>query len=166
MRHMRLRVAAAFIAAATAFPATAQKAPDDAKRMTIARELLAITGAAKQFDVVMPRMMQQMAKIFIQQKPTHEKEIRDVFGKMLQRFVDRKQELIEQIADIYAKRLSAEDMAATVEFYKSPAGTRFVQALPEITKESFGAGQKWGQQIGSEIEREAREELKRRGIDL
>jgi hypothetical protein len=35
-----------------------------------------------------------------------------------------------------------------------------------IVRQSMALGQRWGQHIGSEIEQEARRELKRRGIDM
>ena len=147
--------------------AQAQKSADDhALRVNTARELLDVTGAAKQFDVVMPQMTQQMAEIFIRQKPEHAGEIRDVFGLMLKRFIDRREELIDKIAVIYAEKLTVADMREVTQFYRSPAGARFVAAMPELTSEAMKIGRTWGEIIGREIAGEARRELKKRGIDL
>ena len=63
-------------------------------------------------------------------------------------------------------RSSLEELNAIVAFYKSPAGVKFIAVQPDIMRQSMTLGQRWGQQIGAEIEQEAREELKKRGIDL
>lgn len=53
-------------------------------------------------------------------------------------------ELVNLIVPLYQKHLTEEDVQATIAFYKSPAGTRLVQALPVIMQESIPIGQKWG----------------------
>ena len=57
-------------------------------------------------------------------------------------------------------------LGAIVGFYKSPAGAKFIAVQPVVMRQAIGIGQRWGQEIGREIEAEARRELKRRGIDL
>jgi hypothetical protein len=89
-----------------------------------------------------------------------------VFAQMAVKFVDRKGELIDQIAIFYAEKLTLEDLTAIIGFYKSPAGAKLVAVQPEIGRQSMALGHRWGAQIGREIEDEARRELKKRGIDL
>ena len=85
---------------------------------------------------------------------------------MQTKFLSRKQELIDQIAVLYADRLTAQDIADLVTFYKTPAGKKFIEIQPELLKESMAVGQAWGLKLGAEIESGVREELKKRGIDL
>jgi len=85
---------------------------------------------------------------------------------MQSKFISRRAELLDEIAAVYAQKLEAAEMKAVAEFYRSPVGSRLIDAQPQIMQESIMAGQRWGQRIGREIEEEARRELKRRGVDL
>jgi hypothetical protein len=114
----------------------------------------------------MPLLAAQLTKSFIALAPDKAEEIRDVFSKLPAKFIARKGELVDQIAELYAAQLTQEEMAAVTAFYKSPAGAKFVSVQPQITRDAIMVGQRWGQQIGREIEAEARKELKKRGIDL
>ena len=149
-----------------AFSAIAQNAPIDPQRLAQARELLELSGGARNFDTVMPSMMQQMTQILTAQKPENRAQIEQVMQSMMTKFTDRKQELIDQIAVIYAERFTSDDIAGLIAFYKSPTGRKFTATQPEILKDSMAAGQSWGRKIGAEIESSARQELKKRGIDL
>jgi hypothetical protein len=141
------------------------QAPDSARRAA-ARDLMEAAGVAKTFEQVLPSLTASLSESFVALAPEKAKEIRDVFGRLTARFVDRKSELIDEIADLYARQLSAEDLTAAVAFYKSPAGMHFVAAQPVVAQQSVVLGRRWGEKIGREIEAEARRELKKRGIDL
>lgn len=54
------------------------------------------------------------------------------------------EDLVNLVVPLYQKHLTEEDVQATLAFYRSPAGTRLVQALPAIMQESIPVGQKWG----------------------
>jgi hypothetical protein len=165
MSHRALLLAWTLLAlVATPAPLYAQ-APDT-PRLAAAKELMQVAGVAKQFDEVMPMLAQKLGESFVAVAPDKADLIREVFAQMAVKFVDRKGELIDQIAVLYADKLTLEDLTAVIGFYKSPAGLRFIAVQPEMARLSMALGQRWGAQIGREIEAEARRELKKRGIDL
>jgi hypothetical protein len=147
-----------------AFPAAAQ-APD-AARLAAAKEMMQAAGAARQFDQVMPTLAAQLSRSFIAVAPDKAAQIREVFSQLMVRFTDRKNELMDQIAQLYAEKLTAEEMTAVTAFYRSPAGAKFVAIQPELMQQAMLIGQRWGENLGREIEEEARRELKKRGIEL
>lgn len=164
MRYRALVAALAVLAFAVA-PARSQ-APDAAARVAAAKEMMEVAGVAKQFDQVMPLLAQQLSQGFVALAPEKAAEIREVFAQMAVKFVDRKGELIEKISLLYAEALTADELTAIIAFYKSPAGVRFIAVQPDIMRQSMALGQRWGAEIGRDIELEARKELKKRGIDL
>lgn len=111
-------------------------------------------------------MSQQMSQAFKNLAPGKASEIEDVFRQLVPRFIDRKAELLDQIAALYAAELSLDDLNGIVAFYKSPIGVKFSSVQPKILSQSMMLGQRWGQRIGAELAEEARRELKKRGIDL
>jgi hypothetical protein len=60
---------------------------------------------------------------------------------------------------IYAKYLSQEDAAKALEFYRTPAGKRVLQAFPPMLGESVGAAQQKGRQVGRDAIEKHRPEI-------
>lgn len=138
----------------------------DAARIAAAKQMMEVAGSAAQFDQVMPLMSQQMSQTFKNLAPGNANEIDDVFRQLVPRFIERKGELLDQIAALYAAEMTLDELNAIVAFYKSPVGVKFASIQPKILRESMTLGQRWGQRIGTELAEEARRELKKRGIDL
>jgi uncharacterized protein len=163
---LRLLAVLAFGLCACMFrlPAAAQ-APDPA-RVSAAREMMELAGVAKQFDELMPLLAQQLSQSFMAVAPDKAEEIRQVFAQLPGKFIDRKGELIEQVAALYAQELNVEELGAVCAFYKSPVGAKLLSVQPKIARQSIVLGQRWGAEIGRELEQEARKELKKRGIEL
>ncbi len=153
------------IAAAALAGTSLAQAPDPA-RVTAAKQMMEAAGAARQFDEVMPLIASQMSQSFMRLVPEKGKEIAEVFQQLLPRFMDKKGILLEQIAGLYAAELTLEELNGIVAFYKSPVGTKFAAVQPSIMRQSMALGQRWGQQIGIDLDAEARRELKKRGIEL
>jgi uncharacterized protein len=150
---------------ASAWSEEAKPAVDPA-RIAAARELMEVTGAAKQFDAVMPMMMQQFEPLFLKLAPGHEKEVKEVLAGLLSKFSERKSELFEKIASLYSEKMTAEDMKELAKFFSTGTGARFIQLQPSLVQGSMAIGQQWGQQLGREIDKEMRDELTKRGIKI
>lgn len=138
----------------------------DGEGRELARRLVEVTGAAKQFDAVVPAIFAQLGTIILQQAPGKQDEVNEILARLVERFGSRKGELLDEIADIYAARVSKDDMRAAIAYFSSESGQRLVASQPEILKDSMAAGQRWGEKIGNEIQTEMLEELKKRGIKL
>ena len=70
------------------------------------------------------------------------------------------QELEDMVIPIYVKHLTAEEMDASIAFYRTPIGQSILQKMPAVMQESMQAGQQWGMKLGQQIaeELEARRE--------
>jgi hypothetical protein len=146
-------------------PAHAQNAmAPSAEQLAAARDVLEATGAAKKLDVIIDHLANQMRQSLLIKKPEHSKEIDQVIGDIAGRFKPRKTELVDRIADVYARRLSLADLKSISQFYRSEVGTRFAGLLPDITQEAWQAGQYWSADIGRDMEAAARLEFDKRNI--
>jgi hypothetical protein len=160
-----LLAAALFVLPPSFHSASAQTAPD-AERLAAAKQMMEVAGVARQFEEVMPVLLKQLAQGFVAVAPDKAQEIRDVFSQLGGKFIDRKGELIDQVAALYAEQLSLEELAAVAGFYRSPAGMKMISIQPHVMRQAMLLGQRWGAELGREIEEEARRELKKRGIQL
>jgi uncharacterized protein len=168
MRHYLRSMQIALLVGLAVFaaPAAAQKKPPDAAALTAAQDLLAAIGAEKQLETMIPLMLQSMRGLVLKTKPNAQKEVDESLAALASKFQSRRRELLDQLAPLYAERISQEDMKAMAAFFRTPAGQRFIALQPELMREGAVLGQRWGQQIGQEVETELRQELKKRGVDL
>ena len=157
----------AWLLLAQAAPVAAQKAPDaDPATIAAARELMDAAGATKQFDAVVPALVHQMTGIFVQQQPAYEKTIREAFAGIAVRMSERKDELLVEIAKLYAQQFSLDELRELTQFFTSGVGKRFVEKQLVILPQSMAIGQRWGARIGSEVDAEMRKELRKRGVPI
>ena len=159
-------LAAALLALPLSLPSARAQTVPDAARLSAAKEMMQVAGVGKQFEEVMPLLLHQLAQGFIAVAPDKAQEIREVFSLLGGKFNDRKAELIDQVATLYAEQLSVEEFTAVIGFYRSPAGVKMITIQPQIMRQAMLLGQRWGAELGREIEEEARRELKKRGIQL
>jgi uncharacterized protein len=144
-----------------------QKAPVlDPAAVTAAKELMQAMGVDAQFDVVIETMTKGMASALRQKQPSKGKEIDEVMSKMAAKFRSRKNDMIEMTAPLYAEKFTVGELKEIGTFYKTPIGQKMLKVQPEIMQRSMQMGMVWGQKLGQEVENEARDELKKRGIDL
>lgn len=155
--------------------ARAQKPPETqaqpagqatSEAIAAARELMTVSGAIKQFDTLMPTLIEQISHAFVQRQPAHERTIKEAFAEFARRTVSRKAELVDEIAGVYARHLSVADMKELTQFYSGPVGQRLIESQLKILPESVSIGQRWGQKIGSEIDAVMRSELRKKGVPL
>lgn len=71
-------------------------------------------------------------------------------------------DFLKLLVPVFRKHLSSEDIKAMLAFYRSPAGKRVSQAMPDITRELMPVSQAWGAQIAQRIAAEA----KKRGYKM
>jgi uncharacterized protein len=114
---------------------------DEAKRDDI-RKLLLVTGSAQMGKVVLQNVMAQYKKSM----PDVPQKFWDDFMKDVD-----SNELIELCVASYEKNLSHEDIKATVAFYESEAGKRYVAAQSNIVQENMKAGQAWTQGVAQKL---------------
>ena len=75
-------------------------------------------------------------------------------------------EVIDQIAAVYARTYTADELREAVALYRGPTGQKIVQKLPALLQESMAVGQRFGQSIGNELRDRMVDELRKRGHNI
>jgi hypothetical protein len=131
---MRKYIAAAFLAFTLAIPAFAadEVAPE---RLALAKQVMELSGATavynnydKNLDTMLGQLRQYMPN-------ADEQMITDIKKMAIEEFAAVKPALMENAAELYARRFSEDDLKALVAFYKSEAGKHFAAAMPELSAE-------------------------------
>jgi hypothetical protein len=114
---------------------------DDAKKEKLARELMALSGAADMGKQVMHGMMEQFRS-----NPAIPPKFVDKFLELA-----KPEQLVEMVVPLYVRIYDEETLAAAVAFYKTKSGKALIAGLPQITQESMALGQKWGQELAAKV---------------
>jgi uncharacterized protein len=154
----------AFAQDTAAPPATAAQVEPD--RLAAARDLLQATNTDAQFTAVIPMMFSQLKQSLAPSGPKMQQELDQVFEEVQKQFIERRNEVLDQIAILYAQKFTAEEMKSLADFYRSPIGQKFIVAVPDLTAEAMKMGNAWGRRIAMDAERKVRDEMKKRGFDL
>ena len=140
----------------------------DPARLQAARKLIHITTSDQLVDQVLGMAINQVGAVLVRKKPEKEKELTEIMHRLANEMKTspRRQELIEKIARIYARQFTADEMNRLIAFFQTPAGQKFIRKMPLIVAESQKAALQWGQQMARDLFLRAREEARKKGIDL
>jgi uncharacterized protein len=166
MPNVPQRVAAAFLTAMLLYggPAAAQTASPDA--LAAGRELVVAMRGAEQFKTIVPLMLQQLKPAIVQGRPEVARDF-DAMVPVLQELLTTQSagmaKLLEDIAAIYARHFTVDEMRQLIAFYRAPLGQKLLDKMPTITQESMTAGQAFGQVLAGELQKRVVDELRKRG---
>jgi hypothetical protein len=166
MSKRPMMFAVSILAAALLYggPAAAQTPPPDA--LAAAKELVVTMRAADQLKNLFPIIMQQLKPAIVQGRPQVEKDYDAIMPALVEGMLARSGELIDLMADVYARNFTAAEIRQVSAFYRGPVGQKFLEKMPAITQESMSAGQKWGQTVAGEMRGRIIEELRKRGHNI
>lgn len=126
-------------------PPLAAQDDETTRKEELARELMEVTRAGDMGRQVMEHMIGQFR--------TSSPDVPDAFWDRFLASTDAGK-LEEMVVPIYVEHLTAEEMEAAVEFYRTPAGQALIEKMPVIMQESMQKGQEFGMEVAQEIQRE------------
>jgi hypothetical protein len=136
--------------AQTAAKPAAASTIDSAKEADI-RQLMEVTGVNSLGDQLLSAGIAQFRANVLESQPDNPraKEFADAFASRFQKHFDP-HSVAETVIPIYDKHLSAEDLKALLDYYKSAFGQRMLKVLPEVARDSQMAGYSLGQKAAEE----------------
>jgi len=131
-----------------------------------AREVIMESGIVRSFDAFIPQFVEQARETMGSTRPELIKDLDDIAKTLPPKLGDFRNEIVEIGARVYANRLSEQELREVSAFFKTPAGSKYVNLQPQILQELFGEMQGWTQRLGVRVVELFREELKKRGRDV
>ncbi len=124
---------------------------DDASRLALARDLVAVTHTVDNTRKMMPTFMGQMRDMLVKMDPTHTKDIEVILQRSSQKLDSQLASFADLAAEVYAREFSEEDLQAVLAFDKTPAGQHLIDKQPEISQAMVKVGQQWGQMVAQQV---------------
>src|SRR5262245_4695667 len=164
---LRRTAAALALALACALPSAAQQpAQPTPAALATAKELLQVKGATNMFDPLIPGVIESAKNALVPTNPQLFKELNEVAALLRTRFAARRNEIIDEIARLYAQRFTEAEMKEVIAFYKSPVGKKFVTEEPVVIDQGLARTQAWTNKLSDDVLTGFRAEMKKKGHDL
>lgn len=144
----------ACLALACVQPALAQDAASDPQRIGAAKELIEVTGAKKQIDLMLDIMKQGLGAGARQAGAGQAAEkLEGDFAAFSERFAGYRDQMVEEFAGLYASRFTTQELQEITTFYRSGTGAKFIVAMPELMQKGGEIGQKYGLMAARELDK-------------
>lgn len=134
-----------------------------AAALTLAREIVAITGSTNLFDPLIPGVIEQAKLLYLQQNPSLSKDLNDIAAQLRKELTPRLSELTTEIATNYATTFNEQELKDLLAFYKSPVGGKLLSEQPKIADSSMRFAQNWANTLSEQVISRMRDELKKKG---
>jgi uncharacterized protein len=131
-----------------------------------ARELLAAKGGTLMFEPVIPGVVETTKNNLLPTNPSLAKDLNEVSAQLRREFEGKKAELVYEVAIIYAKHFTEQELKDLVTFYKTPLGQKMLREEPIAVEESLKRAQDWSMDFAEVVMGRFRAEMKKRGHDL
>ena len=158
--------AAVLAFACLAFGASAHAQQPTPGALAAAKELLQIKGSTAMFDPLVPGIVETVKNNYLQTNTSLVKDLNEVAVQLRTEFAPRRAEIVDEVAVLYARRFSEQELKDVLAFYKTPVGKKFVTEEPLVIDESLQRAQAWSQKLSEEVLSRFRAEMKKRGHDL
>jgi hypothetical protein len=144
----------------------AQAQQPSAAAMTSAKELITVTGATALFNPLIAGVVEQAKILFLQQNPALSKDLNDISTQLRTELQPRFSELTDEVARLYAKNFTEQELKDILAFYKTSAGKKLLAVQPQVVDSSMKFAQDWANKLSDQVIAKMRDELKKRGHAL
>jgi len=134
--------------------------------VAVAKELIVLKGSTQLWDAVVPGVIEQVKAVFMQTNPALGKELSDVAAQLRTEYAPRASQLVDQVAQLYARTFTEQELKDALTFYKSPLGRKIVNEEPKVLDDGFRRIQQWANKFSEEVMSRMRAEMKKKGYDL
>jgi hypothetical protein len=162
-RAARLAAVAVMLAA---FGPAAHAQQPPAAAIATAKELIAATGATTMFNPLIAGVVEQAKLLYLQQNPALAADLNAAAAKIRDDLKPRFGEITNEIAVLYAKNFSEQELKEILVFYKTPTGQKLLKTQPTIIASSMEFAQNWANKLSDEVVVKMREEMKKKGHNL
>jgi hypothetical protein len=118
------------------------------------------------FDDILPFLSVQVQNRLIRDRPDLFAEIAAAVEVAALKLTARRADLNNDVARIWARAFSEEELDQIATFFASPAGEKYKELAPTIGEDILKVSQGWMNRVNEELLDRTREELKKEGYEF
>ena len=127
---------------------SATQAPSPAKEPSPARRFLELSGT----DALGRQLVDQIVRQVRGDLPNVPAEFWDSFARNVDAHA-----IIDELAPVYEKHFTPDELALLVKFYESPVGQKLVKVQPQLNRDTLRAGQIFGTKVTNQLMKQLKE---------
>ncbi|MDO1584570.1 DUF2059 domain-containing protein [Rhizobium oryzicola] len=154
--------ALAFLLAGATFslPAAAQDVPPE--HLKAAKDVIAALSATERFDAILPSLAERLKSEYILASPNYQDQISKTVDAEALALAPRRADLEKEVATIFAKSFTADELKQIAAFYSSEVGKKYLKTLPLVQRDTLKAADIWANGISRDLTNQSTQKL--RGI--
>jgi hypothetical protein len=132
-------------------------------------EVVKNAGISRGFDALLPQIAARVEDRLIRIRPDLHTQITTVVEATAVKLIDRRAELDNDVARVWAKQFGEDELKTIAAFYKTPAGQKFAGLAGPAGQLQIDMGtavQQWSDRVGAELLDKSKEVLKAQGVQL
>ncbi|MAU98695.1 MAG: hypothetical protein CMP81_22895 [Fulvimarina sp.] len=138
----------------------AQGADISDSHLAAARDAVTAIHATDQFDEILPNAATQIKSELINNRPDMEQQISDMVDDAAIGLAPRRADLETEVARIYARIFSEDELKSIASFYTSGAGEKLLAQGPLATRGMLQAAELWSRGIVRDLRQAAFDEFR------
>jgi uncharacterized protein len=136
------------------------------EHLALARKFVDLTDKAAVFEVALVQVGIDSLRTIVAQNPDKYDIVDAAVTKVLGVYKEKKGELMDQFARIYAQVLTMEELQAIVDFYGSPVGQKLADVQADSNDDLQTVMQLYQINLRTEFFAQVRAELREQGMNL
>jgi hypothetical protein len=133
-------------------------------QMAAALAAVASSKGSRGFDNVLPLLAEKTQNQLIRMRPDLHQAINDTVAAVALKLAVRRADLDNDVARVWAKAFTEDELKAIAAFFQSPAGAKYAEIGPRVVTDSLQAVRGWSDRLGEELLEKSKEELKKQGF--
>lgn len=134
-----------------------------ASALAAAHDVVVSSGMSRSFAPMVPDLMHQIVPLLTRTRPELTKDLSDVLKNLEPEFTKDGERMTDIAAQIYARRMSEDELKQTAAFFNSPIGKKYVDVQPAMLDELVVAMQSWTQELSNIMMTRVRQEMVKKG---
>ncbi|WP_208438112.1 DUF2059 domain-containing protein [Bartonella taylorii] len=124
-----------------------------------ARKAISAIRATDQFDSFLPNAAHDFKNELISDDPNLATSISDIVDKQALALAKRRSDLEKEIAHVYAKYFTQEELDAITAFYSSDTGKKFLTEVPNIARDAYSTFDTWRSALMQDLIKNVKKEM-------
>ncbi|EJF80605.1 hypothetical protein MCO_00119 [Bartonella sp. DB5-6] len=124
-----------------------------------ARKAISAIRATDQFDSFLPSAAHDLKNELINDDPNLATSISDIVDKQALALAKRRSDLEKEIAHVYAKYFTQEELDAITAFYSSDTGKKFLAEVPNIARDAYSTFDMWRSALMQDLIKNVKKEM-------
>jgi uncharacterized protein len=143
-------------------PSGAQEISAD--HLAAAREAVNTSSSTRTLDGILPGVGEQLKQRLIANRPDAADQIAGIVDEATLAMAARRANLEDEVARIYARIFTADELKQITEFYKTDAGQKLIRETPVIARSMEEAARVWAAGVQRDLTQEVQKKITEAGL--